>query len=374
MRVYENISYNLKAIKFKDTIEFLDSLLSELGIGYRDIAFLFTGDHIGSICNKVIKHFPALASYYHVCPEGAKYTQSQAEHWLASTPDGFYLDSAHTEDFCSLLKKIPHAINFPDMNIVLDNINWYGGEAPSPGVFSSHWHPYQYSLTAYSSNSIRLRKGFDYGNKYNPVVIYIDRTGENGDLRPYPKAWEALLDKLGKPKSKWLKCEFTPEEESVLKLAGERMKESFVSTDVSAMFTEFETQAVPPTEPESLLASVTPVSGFSPKAVLSRVGKPYQMRYVFAANGYYQFRKCNTNGLYFTVEFMSQPMSRIYWACLGVQGYNFIHNLYTTPHIIATEETMEAFAKACFEAIGRYEENHAQELFEVYGMTPTWYK
>ena len=374
MRVYEKITYNLKDIRFKDTKGYIDGLLAELGIRYTDIAFLFTGDSVGTICNKAVRQIPALSSYYHICSVGAKYSQSPEEHWLASTPDGFYIDPSHTGSFCSLLQKIPHAVNFPDMNVILDNINWYEGEAPSPGVFSSHWQPFAYSLYSYTSNSIRLRKEFDYGNKYNPVEIYIDRTSETGDLRPYPKALEALMAKLGKPKHKWLHCVFTPEEEAVLKLAGEQMKENFARTDVSSLFAGFEVQDVLPATPESLLASVTPVSGFSPKAVLSQAGKPYKMRYVSAAGGSYQFRKRNANGHYFTVEFMAQPMSKVYWAYLGVRGHNFSHNLYTTPHIIATEETMEAFAKACFEAIGRYEENHAQELLEAYGSTPEWSK
>jgi hypothetical protein len=374
MRVYEKITYNLKDIKFKETKGYIDGLLAELGIGYTDIAFLFTGDSVGTICNKAIKQIPTLAPYYHICPVGAKYSQSPEEHWLASTPDGFYIDPSHTEAFFSLLQKVPHAVNFPDMNVILDNINWYEGEAPSPGVFSSHWHPFDYSLYSYTSNSIRLRKEFDYGSKQNPVEIYIDRTGETGDLRPYPKALESLIAKLGKPKHKWLHCVFTEEEEEVLKQADARMKESYAHTDVSSLFAGFEVQDVLPATPEGLLASVTPVSGFSPKAVLSQAGKPYKMRYVSAAGGCYQLRKRNANGHYFTVEFMAQPMSKVYWAYLRVHGHNFSHHIYTTPHMIATEETMEAFAKAYFEAIGRYEENHANELLEAYGPTPEWYQ
>ena len=374
MRVYEEFTYNLKDIRFKDTKEYVDSLLAELGIGYTDIAFLFLGHLNGAVCKKVIKWFPVLAPYHHICPEGTIYPKSPKEHWLASTPNGFYIDRAHTEAFCSLLQKIPHAVNFHHMTVVLDNINWYEGEDPSPGMFPPHWHPFHHSLHPYCSNSIRLQKEYDYGNKYNPVAICIDRTSQSGDLRPYPKALEALIAKLGKPKHKWLKCEFTAEEETALELAGKRMKKKFAHTDVSSLFADFEVQEVSFDTPESLLASVTPVSGFSPKAILSQAGKPYKMRYVSAAGGCYQFRKRNTNGHCFTVEFMAQPMSTVYWAYLGVQGHNFSHNLYTTPHIIATEETMEAFAKACFEAIGRYEENHANELLEAYGPTPEWYE
>lgn len=373
MRVYEKITYNLKDIRFKDTKEYLDGLLAELGIGYTDIAFLFTGDSVGTICKKAVKHFPALIPYYHICPAGARYSQSPEEHWLASTPDGFYIDPAHTEAFCSLLQKIPHTVNFPDMNVILDKINWYEGEDPSPGVFSSHWHPYDYSLYSYTSNSIRLRKEFDYGNKYNSVEIYIDRTGETGDLRPYPKALEALMAKLGKPSHRKLNCAFTAEEEAALKSLDERMKESFARTDISALFSAYGTKTVPPITFQNLLASVTPVSGFSPKAVLSQAGKPYKMRYVSAAGGCYQFRKRNANGHYFTVEFMAHPISKFFWAYLGVHGHNFSHHVYTTPSFIATEEKLEAFAKTCFEAIGQYEENHANALLEAYGPTPEWY-
>ena len=92
MRVYEKITYNLKEIRFKDTKEYVDGLLAELGIGYTDIAFLFTGDSVGTICNKAIKQIPTLAPYYHICPVGARYSQSPEEHWLAGTPDVFYID------------------------------------------------------------------------------------------------------------------------------------------------------------------------------------------------------------------------------------------------------------------------------------------
>ena len=106
MRVYEEITYNLKDIRFKDTKEYVDSLLAELGIGYTDIAFLFLGHLNGTVCKKAIKWFPALAPYHHICPEGTIYPKSPKEHWLASTPDGFYIDRAHTEAFCSLLQKM----------------------------------------------------------------------------------------------------------------------------------------------------------------------------------------------------------------------------------------------------------------------------
>ena len=116
MRIFEEISFNLNKIKFKENYAFLTSMLDEKGIGYPDFGFHFS--HTNTAIDKIKNKFPLLAHY---CGENV----------FSSTLSGCtnYLDQQEKSDFISLLQKVPHTYNFGFMTVILDNIDWYGNGA-----------------------------------------------------------------------------------------------------------------------------------------------------------------------------------------------------------------------------------------------------
>ena len=150
MRIFEEISYNLNQIKFKENYGFLTSLLDEHGISYPDLGFHFS--HTDKAIEKIKSKIPALARY---CGENV---------FSSTLSDGTnYLAEEEKSDFLALLGKVPHSYNFGFMTVILDNIDWYGNGAHS-GVNLVEVSEAARDIfdARYYSNHIRFRKHFDY--------------------------------------------------------------------------------------------------------------------------------------------------------------------------------------------------------------------
>lgn len=170
IRVYEVFQYNLKQLKFKENKEFFEGLLRNLGFSYADIAFTFTCGP----CAKVDKAFPELRKYKQYYERDYHHDDIYSSVFVDENDNAsLYIDGAHHASFGALLQKIPNPINFGFMGVMLDNVNWYGGETQN-AVFSKPKRSIMGddSFHSYFSNSIRYIKQFDYGNKLNLVRIY----------------------------------------------------------------------------------------------------------------------------------------------------------------------------------------------------------
>ena len=199
MRVFEYFTYNLNQIRFKETKDFFDNLLKTLDLQYSGVAFNFKDDYNGDICDKIIKKFPNLKEYKQYAG-----VESSVGYFFSSfrvKDDSeiiIYVNKEHQDDFSALVRKIPNPINFGFMGVALDNVNWYGEKTQTPVFYSrvGKCDIYSNKFHCYYSNSIRLFKEFDFGNKLNLVEIMIERTIEKDDLGPYPEKFNQLLEKL----------------------------------------------------------------------------------------------------------------------------------------------------------------------------------
>ncbi len=379
MQVFEVFNYNLKEIRFKNNKDYIDSLLCQLGFTYTDIGFCFWGYSTGELCDKAIKYFPQLAEYKQY-EEPSKYYPGSSEMYYFSSmfdnEDGvsLHVTEEQKDSVAALLKKIPHSINFPFMGVLLDNVNWYGDEYQNHELaFRRKKYGFQdHNYYSYYGNSIRFFKEFDFGNKYNLVSFMIERLPDGDGLAPYPKGFSELLSMLGKPKSRVFRCYFPEQEKKDLERTYERVG-AFIS-EMGAPFKislpEIETEPI-----TSIDDYVTTVSGFSPKAAFSKAARKFGYKYISYSHGQYIYRKADENNHTFEVEFLNIPLSVVFEASVGAQGFNFSHTLFSAERVTLDEVSKaELFAEKVFEAADKMEKACGEELLSAYGKTPKWFE
>ena len=381
MQIFEIFDYNLNHIKFKNNKDFFDAMLKELGLKYSDIALCFHSDSLGSICDKAIKYFPKLEVYKQYLHISALYPQSPPEYRLSSIYTdkngcfNFYIKKEHIDDVCSLIKKIPHSINFGFMGIVLDNVDWYAEETHKPTFYSPKERNkvYDHNFSGYFSNSIRFFKEYDYGNKLNSVTLMIGRTEKDGVLGPYPVAFSKMLATLGKPKYQALKCQFDNDEEEKWIKAAQKIDE-IITQNRKENCNDIAELSAPLNRKNYLLDSVTPVTEFSAKTIFNKIAKKKGYKYTSYFNGRYTYCKQNKYNHTFCVEIMNIPFSSFFEVSMSVKGYNFKHLLFTTNQVTIKEKLCaEMYANKTFLTALETEKKYTELLVSVYGETPAWF-
>lgn len=384
MRVFEIITYNLKQIAFKDTKAHLDDMLHNFGVEYTDVAFCFSSDKDGAMCDKVIKQFPHLATYKQHYEEPQQYGEPLSDYRLTSIfkkesgDIALYIDRSHRDDIDSLLKKIPRPIHFGFMNVMLDRVSWYGDGVQSPCFTPNalgERAPYS-RFSTYYSNSIRFFKEFDYGTKLNIVEIMIDRTGTDVSLLPRPEAFEEICRQLGKPLKTELKCVFDEEERTALSSAHATVKQMIDKQAYTDLFAAFDTEL--PHKPEAInrwvTEELTPLQGVSPKKIFSAIAKKHGYRSVRSSTGEFVFEKVLADHHKWEVCLLIKPFTSRVEAKVSVFGYNFNHFLATAPATLLHEESeLTAYAENVFEMAHTTEDQYSSTLSSLYGKTPDWF-
>ncbi len=372
MRVFEYFTYNLNQIRFKETKDFFDNLLKTLDLQYSGVAFNFENDDNGDICDKIIKKFPNLKEYKQYGSFAGSESYIFSSFSIKENSEIItYVNKEHQDDFSALVRKIPNPINFGFMGVALDNVNWYGEKTQTPVFYSrvGKCDIYSNKFHCYYSNSIRLFKEFDFGNKLNLVEIMIERTIEKDDLGPYPEKFNQLLEKLGKPKYNGLECVFSDDEKERWAVASQKIEKEFEERNRPLL----NANAVSYTQ-EYLNDFLTCVSGFSPKTAFAQYAKNNGYKKCFYKNGCYRYKKVNSNNHTFIVEFMNISFSLFFDASVSVKGHNFSQTLYSVPRETIRDITCaEAYAEKVFEIAAEMEKEYTQKLLDGFGKTPKWY-
>lgn len=379
MKVYETFTFNLNKIKFKDNKDFLDSLLSSLGLGYSEIAFAFIGSEEGA--GKLLSRYPEFEKYKHYglwVSENAPVVSSRFRRKDGTV--ALHIDKEHQSKLAEILKKIPRPINFPFISVMLDGIDWYGDSENEP-IFSSAPGTEERAgrfFEDYHSNHIVFAKEFDWGTKYNFVYVTIDRRGDLDSLAPYPEKFESFLSALGaKVYHKELRCIFGTEEKRGYAEAREALRRQVDRNKFDSEFADFKlmdgknySDRIP-----RQIEELTPISGFSPKAVLTQAAKKQKYRYAGFEGGIYEFKKKNQYGHTVSLNFMIEPFSSRLSAELEYTGYNFTLGAAFFPTVIVhTADEMLRYAQKVSELSLISEDEYEEKLFEAFGKTPIWFE
>lgn len=376
MKVFEVFNYNLNQIRFKQNKEFFETLFKETGFEYTDISFIFKFDPSGDACKKTIKMFPELDEYVHYYAEAELYPHSMPDYSLSSVvqnADGTLncnMKKQHHKVFGDLLKKIPHNVNFAFMGVVLDKINWYKDGCQNAVLINNTNNHIitDHNFYHYLSNSVRFFKEHDYGNKKNYIEVMIERTNDSETLREYPIKFKEFTNRLGKSYDKRLRCGFDEKESKELEIADQTINEWKKQKDYSHHFDTFQKLE------GYLMESVTSISNYSPKSVLTKVARGDNYKFIRCVNGCYTYKKINENNHSFVVNFMFRPFSMYVDASISVEGYNFNHCIYSNKEIPAKDkDILSNYAQIAFETANRIENDISELLYNIYGKTPDWF-
>lgn len=374
MRIFETVTFNLKSIKFKDNYDYITSLLSQNSLGFGDLGFNFKGVLI-STNDKLLKKYPSLKHYTYV-KKGSGEVFSSIKTDNENKIISEYVDDSDKDAFLSVLKKIPHTYNYPFMDVILDNIDWYGDGAQKgiriPTTEGEILHCFD---VLHYSNSIKFKKQFDYGNKYNFIILTIERFGDDKELRPLPQAFESIVSAMGKPYSRGLKCIFEQEETILNRQKAKEIKNS-IENDINydrfddfEHKVEFENRTI-----DSAIDDITPTSGISPKKAIAAPAKKHGYKYISYGAGEYKYRKLNVNNHSINVTFVIPPFTPFLFVDIDISGYNFNMILPGGDQIKPrTDSVITEYAKIVFEIADEYEALLREKLLEAFGRTPNWY-
>ena len=370
MQVFDIYTYNLKQLKFKENKDFFDRVLTEYGFKYEDIGFCFGSDLEGALCDKIVGLFSELAPYrkYITAPKTVPEYQMSSISVGENGEISLHINREHINDFCMLLKKIPHSVNFNFMGVLLDNIDWnYASESKpcyehdaAKRIIGDH------CFTNYYSNSIRFIKEFDYGNKLNRVDILIEREWDTEKLWPCDTRFYEFSDSLGKPVSQKTVCVFDDAECEKLRIADEKIWNQIIEFKLNHYVDVGDGN-------QDITTDFSQIKGFTPKKFTS-IARKYGFKYAKCVNGEYGYKKVNMYNHTFKVSFYMKPLSGLVFPEIGMLGYNFKFVSIDFPAaVVNSEENAESFAEKIFEFAYNLEKNFTDELFSCYGKTPVWY-
>lgn len=383
MRIYDVWKFNYNQILFKDTWAFLEALLAEQGCTYRDVAF--HGEGPSRYFSKILEMRPRLNAYWRKRKNPLPGYTDQWLWYFTSMTVGedrsveLLMEREDVEELRFLIQKIPRPLSFTEIQLYLDGIDWYGDGSGEPiydpRIYSNPYYPFA-DLGFYFSNGICMSKLWASGNKYNCFDLLIDRTGENGSIRPLPPSFENIVKTLGKPIHKEQKCIFTREEDNELRMICERVSVYLENVSVGASLWKCHREKYPITKEDDYHAQVDsrhPVSGYSPKKCFTRTAERYGYRYVRYRTGEYLFAKKNEHGHEFRAIFRFLPLSYMLEVDLSVSGHTFTHALRGYADHVKEEQRCFEFAEMVFATLALYEKELSSYIFEQYGGSPSWF-
>ncbi len=367
MRVFDEWFFDLKEIRFKDDLPYLQQLLADCNITYQHLSFYMYSAPV-EMCEKVTRLFPSIAAYR--CAED----RFESIRRAADGTLCMHIDKEDEDTLAQLLTKIPRPINFAFVGVMFDGLS-LGGEAPCdhrPDCLPD------FRFAGYYSGSLRFFKEWDCGNKHNPVRLMIERIVDGDNLAPLSDAAKALIDALGKPIGIERHCVYDHETETAWSEATEAHKRVRLNNkDEYASLFEACVDKRPlnrHTIADMVTERLTPLSGVSPKKVITPIAKEHGYRFVKCRNGEYRYVKQNAHHHTFAVEVMIEPFTCGVGANVSASGHNFQWWLATSPEAIVRDElTLAQYMKAVFRMAADAETRYTDTLVATFGATPMWY-
>lgn len=180
MRVFDIYSFNvIDKVKLKDTQKYVEKMLSEFGLSYKNIGFSLENP----LClEAVVEKYPALSKYLVSVGENIYRRQSFLTSFTKNWIDGeIYADEEDYAVIGEIFTKIPRPFNFGSSTLILDGIDWYGGGNLSLATKNDAFYVGKVPTghLPFMNSSIMLVREINYGNKFNMVYVTVEATGES---------------------------------------------------------------------------------------------------------------------------------------------------------------------------------------------------
>lgn len=366
MRVFDKYTFNIAGkVKFKDTKKYMDKILEELGLAYKNVSFTYEG--FRTSLEQMLDKYPNLSKYCYenVQYGGQKVLTSLTPNW---TKGELYAETADWDSLFEIVLKCPRGMNITG-TLVLDQIDWYG-EGVKEAALCCHKDQKdkaQIFLTHNIINSqIILQRNYNDGNKYNNVSVIVEAAlGVNDEPRDTTDIIKKLEPYLGIPETTERICRSSLAEEwaiiekewSCREILNKRIEEFYPN---KRKFNEAE--FIPNIADKKKIKAAFKGTSFE---IGDRKGLLPGMNHVFckdAHNRQYEilFDRTQSSPDYF------------YWYVI-IKGYNFsILPDQNVMHVSSENEASEKLsmiAKFCEELV----EDFDQLLSDHFGATPEWY-
>ncbi|MGN0427194.1 MAG: hypothetical protein ACI4F0_05280 [Agathobacter sp.] len=213
MRVFDKYTFNIiSKVEFKDTKKYIDAMLNELGLSYRNVSFSYEG--YKTKIESVIEKYPNLSKY---CYEYVLFKRNVLTSFKPNWRNGeIYAEQEDWNSLFEIVSKCPREMNiFP--TLVLDQIDWYGEGVKETALKALEGTEGEaeiyYPWIAINSQIILLGK-YNYENRRNVVQVIVEATVEGqSEPRNTTDIIKKLETYLGTPVSSERICRYSMEEE-----------------------------------------------------------------------------------------------------------------------------------------------------------------
>ena len=217
MRIFDTYSFNvIEKVKFKDTAKYIDKMLDDLGLGYKNLGFRLE-TVVPSIWDVVLQKYPSLDKYYIPAEDNIQMRMPLLTSFSKDWCEGkIYVDEADRETVKELFTKIPYTYNIETCDLLFDGIDWYGDGNLEPITQTSESYKLKIPTTRFlpfKNNGIRLAREYDFGRKKNLVLVSVEATTDD-EPRDTTDVLEKLKPYLGEPLGAGRGCMFSNEEKN----------------------------------------------------------------------------------------------------------------------------------------------------------------
>ena len=379
MRVFDTYTFNIAdKVKFKDTKKYLDRMLAELGLNFKEVAFTFK--RFMTSIDQLVEKYPNLEKYRY------PYFQFNGEEILTSlTPE--WLDGelyAGKEDWDAIFEiasKVPRGYNVQP-TIKMDQIDWYGEGAKEPAITPQQFYVGNALLCSHSpvdNSGIEMIREYDHGNKYNMVRVTVEATKGDGSAAEQPRDTADILAKLtpylGMPTYTVRVCRFKPEEHRLyetyqaecgrllidrLQQAYQKEKDAYRGEDWRDVLNK---PFVPNLADKKKLKAAFKGTDF---VMGDRKGLlPGMNRVVCIDQHNFRFEVMTDR---------TQSSPDYFYFYFEISGYNFhIRSMQNTVYASSEEEAVEKLSELAAFCV-RLKDEFGELLAEKFGDTPGWYR
>lgn len=370
-RVFHFYKFNIiDKAKFKETKPYLERMLSELGYSYKNLGFSLRCPFGESVFDKILVKYPLLQKYYYK-------DDFLQELYISSFSESLCYDEIHTDkedwDIISeVLTKIPRPFGVPFVEVVLDDVNWFGDSDDS--VRKNYSYPDgEHHILAdplLRGNRIVQVRSFDDGRKRNYIYVSFEVTAEP-ELRDSKEIINRLIPYLGEPMRSGCGCLFEPED----LLKWERLE-----TKYQERLEAIADDMLP--KPKMDVYENFNIVTNEPK--IPHISDKYTMNQAFAETGFIRekgtpnwfgvYSCTDEHGFRYQAEPQRVTIGNIFRFSLYISGYNFDICFNSEDYYVTKEgeslEILKAFAQMCV----KIRDEWGAKLAKDFGETPSWYR
>lgn len=369
MRVFDIYYFDIiDKVKFKDTKPYIDNVLNQLGLCYKEITFSY--NMFSTPIEKVLELYPNLLKYCF------KYEPYAGEKVLTSLIPGwekghYYAEKSDWDAIFDIAAKFPDKLRVTGA-IAFNQIDWYGNGVKEPavrrmGINKGKKIAEILQVEPIMNSWIKIKNNFIDSNKHNWVEVIVETIVDESTPKETLDVAMKLEPFFGKYENSRRECRYSLEEGYELydkSLKCEDLLDEYLRRQFPEEFHEFDFMAdfIPKLCDKKKLTLAFKNTGYhlgSKKGLMSTM------------NHYYGYDKGNHQ--YEILFDRPEDASDFFYWYIRINGCNFNLGLNQNRAYAADEEEAMSKIVKIAEFCQRFLTEFEPVLTEMFGKTPDWY-